>query len=65
MLRNRNVLIQRNIVYNVGRKLIEVINKRNQSQNPKNGYTRIKFNEEGNRYIETFQNGSWRFTRNF
>lgn len=49
----------------MGRKLIEVINKRNQSQNPKNGSTRIKFNEEGVRYIETFQNGSWRFTRNF
>jgi hypothetical protein len=47
------------------RKLIEVINKRNQTQNPKNGYTRIKSNEEGIRFIESFQNGSWRFLRNY
>jgi len=52
-------------IYIVVRKLIEVINKRNQSQNPKNGSTRIKFNTEGVRYIETFQNCSWRFTRDF
>lgn len=47
------------------RKLIEVINKRNQAQNPKNGTTRIKHNAEGVRYIESFQNGSWRFLRNY
>ncbi|MDQ2684431.1 MAG: hypothetical protein M3Y25_01145 [Thermoproteota archaeon] len=47
------------------RKLIEVISKRNQSQNPKNGTTRIKNNSEGIRFIETFQNGSWRFLRNY
>ena len=47
------------------RKLIEVISKRNQSQNPKNGTTRIKNNTEGIRFIESFQNGSWRFLRNY
>jgi hypothetical protein len=47
------------------RKIIEVINKRNQSQNPKNGSTRIKNNIDGARYIEAFQNGSWRFLRNY
>ncbi len=47
------------------RKIIEVINKRNQSQNPKNGSTRIKNSIDGVRYIEAFQNGSWRFLRNY
>lgn len=47
------------------RKLIEVISRRNQAQNPKNGTTRIKNNVEGVRFIETFQNGSWRFLRNY
>jgi hypothetical protein len=47
------------------RKLIEVINQRNKAQNPKNGSTRIKSNGGGIRFIETFQNGSWRFLRNY
>ncbi len=47
------------------RRQIEIINKRNQSQNPKNGSTRIKNNVDGVRFIEAFQNGSWRFLRNY
>lgn len=47
------------------RRQIEIINKRNQSQNPKNGSTRIKNNDDGVRFIEAFQNGSWRFLRNY
>jgi hypothetical protein len=39
------------------RRLIEVINKRDQSQNPKNSSTQIKSNIDGVRDIETFQNG--------
>ncbi len=47
------------------RKLIEVINKRNQLNNPKNGNTRIRNNTEGVRFLETFHNGSWRFSRTY
>lgn len=57
-----NLLI-RWISYSIMRKLIEVINKRNQLHNPKNGSTRIKTDAEGTRHLETFQNGSWRYSR--
>lgn len=45
------------------RKLIEVINKRYQDNNPKNGSTRIINNPDGSSVLEMFQNGSWRQTQ--
>lgn len=58
----RNVLIRSSLYYNV-RKLIEVINKRYQDNNPKNGSTRIINNPDGSSVLEMFQNGSWRQTQ--
>lgn len=43
------------------RKLIEVIGRRNQLHNPKNGSTRIVNDSEGISHVESFQNGSWRY----
>jgi hypothetical protein len=44
------------------RKLIEINHKRSQLQNPKNGSNRIKFDIDGTNHLETFYNGSWRYS---
>jgi len=45
------------------RKLIEIIHKRSQLHNPKNGSNRIKYDSDGANHLETFYNGSWRYSR--
>ena len=45
------------------RKLIEIIHKRNQFHNPNNGSNRIKYEIDGTNHLETFYNGSWRYSR--
>jgi len=45
------------------RKPIEIIHKRNQFHNPNNGSNRIKYEIDGTNHLETFYNGSWRYSR--